>query len=82
MSSIVFSWDIQTEMFAEGFRDKIFDTETVAALRRALLVAYNKASVRSEAVKFFIAAIAQGVHHCLVGYSYQNVCRGLSGQDI
>ena len=45
-------------MFAEGFRDKIFDTETVAALRRSLLVAY-KASVRSEAVKFFIASAKQ-----------------------
>ena len=52
-------------MFAEGFRDKIFDTETVAVLRCALADKYS--AVRTEAVKFFIAAIAQGVLHCFRG---------------
>ena len=49
-------------MFAEGFRDKIFDHEAVAALGRALA---NTSSV--GAVKFFITAIAQGVLHCFRG---------------
>ena len=52
-------------MFAEGFRDKIFDIETIDVLVGALL---DKASlVRAEVVKFFIAAIAQGVLHCIRG---------------
>ena len=52
-------------MSAEGFRGKIFDTESIAALGCALV---DKASVlRTEAVKFFIAAIAQGVLHCFRG---------------
>ena len=76
----MFSWDIYTKMFVEGFREKIFDTMTVAALRHALA---DKASVvRIEAVKFFIAAVAQGMLFVFVRYSYRNVCRGLSGQDI
>ena len=49
-------------MFAEGFRDKIFDTETIAVFGCALV---DKASVfRTEAVKFFITAIAQGALYC------------------
>ena len=48
-------------MSAEGFRDKIFDTKTIVALGRALA---DKASVvRTEAVKFFNASLAQGVLH-------------------
>ena len=47
-------------MFAERFRDKIFNTQIVAALRRALV---DEDSI-VQAVKFFIAAIAQGVLHC------------------
>ena len=52
-------------MFSEGFRDKIFDTETVAALRHAL--ADKAVVVRTEVIKFYIAAIAQGVLHCFRG---------------
>ena len=46
-------------MFSEGFRDKIFDTKTVAALQHAL--ADQSSIVRTKVVKFLIAAIAQGV---------------------
>ena len=58
-----FRGGIHSKMFAEGVRDKIFDTKTVAALRFALV---DEDSV-VEAVKFFIAAIAQGVVHCFRG---------------
>jgi hypothetical protein len=54
--------DIHTEIFAEGIRDKIFDTETIAALGHAL-VGHEDNDVRSV-VKFFTAAIAQGALHC------------------
>ena len=50
-------------MFAEGFRDKIFDTMTAAAFESAL--AYNTSVV--GAVKFFITAITQGVLRCFRG---------------
>ena len=59
----MFSREIHTEMFSEGFRDKIFDSKTVAAFRRALT---DEDSV-VEAVRFFVAAIVQGVLHCFRG---------------
>jgi hypothetical protein len=49
-------------MFAGGFRDKIFDTNTVATLGRAL--GDGDSNVRSSVVKFFTAAIAQGELGC------------------
>ena len=56
----MFSWNIDTEIFAEGFRDKIFDTEIVAALGRTLS---NEFYFGDSAVKFFIAAMAQSALH-------------------
>ena len=53
------------KIFAEGVRDKIFDTETVAALGCALR--HKDSNVRSGAVKIFTAAIAQGALHCIHG---------------
>jgi len=50
---------VLAEIFADGLRDKIFDTEIVAALRCAL--SDVDSHVRLCTVKFFIAAIAQGV---------------------
>jgi len=51
------------DIFAEGFRDKIFDTETIAALLgRALRD--NVDDVRTSVVKSFTAAMAQGAPHC------------------
>jgi hypothetical protein len=50
--------DFHTEIFADGFRDKIFDTEFVAALGRALGDKYS--NMRSSAIDIFTAAIAQG----------------------
>jgi hypothetical protein len=55
-------------MFAGGLRDKIFDTETITILGRAL--GHEISDVRSGAVEIFTAAIAQGVLCFLVGYSY------------
>ena len=49
---------IPTKTYAEGFRDKIFDTEIVAAVGRAL--GDRSSGVRSSAVKIFTAAMAQG----------------------
>ena len=55
----MFLLDIHTENFAEGFRDKIFDTEIVAALGHVLS---NEASyLRRSVIEFFTAALAQGV---------------------
>jgi hypothetical protein len=54
----LFSLDIHTEIFVAGFRDKIFDAEVVAALRRALRDGHSY--VRHSAVKFFTSAMAQG----------------------
>ena len=56
------AWDIIAEIFPEGFRDKIFDAEIVAALGRAL--GHSDSSARSSAVKFFTAALAQGALLC------------------
>jgi hypothetical protein len=56
--------DFHTEIFADGFRDKIFDTEFVAALGRAL--ADKDSNMKSSAVDIFRAAIAQG--------SFSSVC--------
>ena len=53
---------IVTEIFPEGIRDKIFDTEIIAALRRAL--GHSDSSTRQHAVKFFTAAVAQSVILC------------------
>jgi HEAT repeat protein len=54
--------NIHTEIVAEGFRDKIFDTEIVAALVHAL--GDKDSYVKSSAGYFFTAAIAQGVPRC------------------
>ena len=61
----MFSWDIVTEIFTEGIRDKIFDTEIVAALGRAL--GHSDYSARSSTVEFFTAALAQGALLCFHG---------------
>ena len=50
--------DIYNEIFAEGFRDKIFDTELVAALGSAL--GDKDSDVRSSAVEILTAVIAEG----------------------
>ena len=52
------SWHIHTEIFPEGFRPNIFDTEIVTTVGRALCDQYL--SVRPSAVKFLISAMAQG----------------------
>ena len=49
---------VHTQIFADGFRDKIFDTEIVTALVHTLHDEYL--DVRWSAVKLFTAAIAQG----------------------
>ena len=56
--------DFHTEIFADGFRDKKFDTQFVAALGRAL--GDKDSNMRSSAVDIFRAAIAQG--------SFSSVC--------
>jgi len=58
----LFARDIHTEIFAEGFWDKIFDAEIIATLGRAL--GDTDSNVRSSAVKFFTAATAQGALRC------------------
>jgi hypothetical protein len=50
--------DTHTQIFAEGFRDKIFDAKLVTALGGAL--SDKDFSARSNAVQIFTAAIAQG----------------------
>jgi hypothetical protein len=55
---LLFLQDSCTKIFAEGIWDKIFDTETVAALRHAL--GDEDDVVRSSAVNFFTAVMAQG----------------------
>ena len=57
--------DIDTEIFAEGFRDKIFDTEIVAALGRAMSLSWSN---RNNVVTIFTAALAQGALCCFDGY--------------
>ena len=56
--------DIHTEIFADDFRDKIFDTDIVAALGQALTDRSCQLRHRDSAVEFFTAAIAQGALHC------------------
>ena len=55
----MFSLDIDTEIFSEGIQHKIFDTMIVTALGRTL--GHSDSSTRWSAVKFFTAALAQGV---------------------
>ena len=50
---------IHSEIAADGFRDKIFDAEIVAALVHAL--GDGDSEIRSSAVNFFTAAVAQGM---------------------
>jgi hypothetical protein len=58
--------DIDTEIFLDGFRDKIFDTKIVAALRRHISrFPFNDG--RQSAVEFFTAAVAQGALLCFDG---------------
>ena len=74
---------MHTEIFADGFRDKIFDTDIVAALVHAL--GDTDSDVSSSVVKFFTAATAQGAlrsFHGITRYSHQNIPRGVSGHDI
>jgi hypothetical protein len=57
-----FYGDILTEIFAEGFRDKIFNTDIVAALGHALT---NETSdLGSSLVEFFTTAVAEGALPC------------------
>ena len=72
-----FARDVQPEIFAEGVRDKIFITEIIAALRRALTDRIDDLTVR-----FFTAAIAQGSLRCFHSISILNICRGCSRRDI
>ena len=58
----MFLQDTHTEIFAEGFRDKLFDTETIATLGRAL--DDEDLFVKCSAVELFTAAMAQGGAHC------------------
>ena len=61
MCSVVFA-GYSYQIFAEGFRDNIFKTKTIDGLQDAL--GDKNPGVRSSAVKFFAAAIAQGMLHC------------------
>ena len=54
-----------TEIFPEGFRDKIFDTEIVTALGPAL--GDEKFNVSRSAVEIFKAAIAQSALSSVCG---------------
>jgi hypothetical protein len=49
---------MHTEIVADSFRDKIFDTEIIVALVRAL--GDKDASVRISVAQIFTAALAQG----------------------
>ena len=57
----IFPCDIHIKISVEGFRDKIFDVEMLAALRSAL--SDEKSSSRYCMMKIAIAALAQGVLH-------------------
>jgi len=52
-------WDTHTQIFAEGFRDKIFNAEIITALGGAL--GDKDYNARQSAVEIFTAVIAQGV---------------------
>jgi hypothetical protein len=58
----LFSWDIHTKTFAEGFRDKIFNTEIIAALEHALND--EDSYIRSRTVEIFTVPVAQGGLYC------------------
>ena len=53
---------MHTKIFAEGFRDKIFDAKIVAALGRTLT--RETSDLGSSLVGFFMVAMDQGVLHC------------------
>ena len=57
----MFAWDIRTEIFAEAMRDKIFDTEIVVALGRA--ISHTSPDFSHSVINFFTAAVAQGADH-------------------
>ena len=66
-----FLWDTDAEIFPEGIRDKIFGTEIVAALVRALDDSNSYA--RRSAVEILTAAIAQGTllyFHEILTFNY------------
>ena len=50
--------DFNTQIFSDGFRDKIFDMEFITVLGHAL--DDKNSNMRNSAVDIFIAAIAQG----------------------
>ena len=62
---LLFLWEIDTEIFTDGFRDKIFDTKIVAALVHAL--DDTSFDLRTSAVKIFTAVTAQGALSCFHG---------------
>ena len=73
--------DIHTKVYTEGLWDKIFDTEMVAALGRAL--SDEDYFVRMSVLHAFTGVMAQGaLRFFFTGYSYQNIRRGVPGQDI
>jgi hypothetical protein len=77
----LFSRDDRTEIFTEGFRDKIFDAEIVAALGRAL--SDENYDLRNNAVEIFTAAIAQGAPCCFYGiFTPKYVQRGFGTEYL
>ena len=71
---------IHTEVFAEGVRDKMFDTETIAALGCALR--HKDSKVRSSAVEFFAAALDQGALHCFLRDIHTKIFAGSLWEKI
>lgn len=71
----MFPQNVCIEIVAEGFRNKIFNNELLAALVDAL----GDKNSRISAVEIFTAAIAQGVPHCFHDFQKQNGRRWLSG---
>jgi hypothetical protein len=65
----LFSWDADTEIFTEGFRDKIFDAEIVATLGRALSLDEESEDyyIKRSVVDFFSVAADQGAFYCFYG---------------
>ena len=61
----MFLQDIHAKPFADGFRDEIFDTKIVAALRHAL--ANESQDLSNSEVEFFTAAMAQGALNFFYG---------------
>ena len=58
----MFSRYIHAEIISDGFRDKIFDAEILAALGRAL--SDKDSDIRRNAVNFFTSTITQGAPRC------------------